>query len=234
MDRPVITSSTGLNTGPNRCDASPTASRSEAVGLDPTVEKAILRFIPDLRDFAFSLCRNRERADDLVQETLTRAIAGIGTFKKGTNLEAWLFTILRNNFRNEYRRSRRTEQDIDGRRAELLTVLPDQDGWSIAEDLRSGLGSLPLKYRQALILVGACGLAYDEAAAVAGCETGTIKSRVNRARTMLAAFMSDDSRVLENVVSDRVPPAGHRFVQPLSVAGGEQLAGYARAVSPFP
>ena len=171
--------------------------------LDPAIEKAMVSMLPALRQFAFSLCRSRDRADDLVQETLTRAIAGIGTFKSGTNLEAWLVTILRNIFSTECRRARRTEQDVDGRRAELLTVVPDQDGWCIAEDLRAGLQRVPNPYRQALILVGVSGLCYDQAAAVAGCQSGTIKSRVSRARTMLAAALSGDTRSPELSASHR-------------------------------
>src|SRR3974390_393940 len=164
------------------------------MSLDPVIEKSMVRFIPDLRNLAFSLCRNRDRADDIVQETLTRAIAGIDSFKNGSNLEAWLFTILRNNFSSDYRRSRRTEADPDGRHAESLAVLPDQEGWCIAEDLRAGLGKLPARYREALMLVGVSGLGYHEAAAVARCRAGTMKSRVNRARRMLADAMSGDTR----------------------------------------
>lgn len=172
--------------------------------LDPAIEKAMLGMLPDLRQFAFSLCRSRDRADDLVQETLTRAIAAVGSFKRGTNLGAWLFTILRNTFTTEYRRSRRSVQDVDGRHAGLLTVLPDQDGWCIAEDLCAGLRRVPNPYRQALVLVGVSGLAYDEAAMVARCQSGTMKSRVSRARTMLAAALAGDPRSREPSASDRI------------------------------
>jgi RNA polymerase sigma-70 factor (ECF subfamily) len=162
------------------------------MSLDPALHNRLLNAIPALRAFANSLCRNRDRADDLLQETLLRAIAGIGTFEKGSNLEAWLFTIMRNNFNNEYRRSRRLVQDEDGRLAETLSIPPEQIGWGIARDLRTGLGRLSPDQRQALVLVGAEGLSYDEAAEMTGCQAGTIKSRVSRARTMLAAFMSGE------------------------------------------
>jgi RNA polymerase sigma-70 factor (ECF subfamily) len=156
---------------------------------DAAVDGDMVRAIPGLRAFAVSLCRNRDRADELVQETLTRAISRISTFEKGTNLDAWLFTILRNNFFNDCRRSKRAVDGIDRQYAESRTVPLDQDGWDIAEDLRDGLDKLSSTHRQALFLVGASGLSYDEAAEIAGCEVGTMKSRVFRARRMLAAHM---------------------------------------------
>jgi RNA polymerase sigma-70 factor (ECF subfamily) len=152
----------------------------------------MLRVIPSLSSFAQSLCRNRDRADDLVQETLLRAIAGIATFEKGSNLEAWLFTIMRNSFNNEYRKAKRMVQDEDNRIAETLSTPPEQVGWAIARDLRAALENLSPDQRQAVWLVGASGLSYDEAAAVAGCHEGTIKSRVHRARITLAAFMAEE------------------------------------------
>lgn len=160
--------------------------------LDPMTGCAIVRAIPSLRAFAISLCRNRDRADDLVQETLTRAIAHIDTFRNGSNLEAWLTTILRNSFYTECRKLDRVCVGLDEMQAEAPTIPPDQVGWGIAEDLRAGFGALSHAHRQALFLVGASGLSYEEAAIAAGCEVGTMKSRVNRARRDLAAFMSED------------------------------------------
>src|ERR1700724_1389490 len=113
------------------------------MSLDPALQARLLRAIPSLRAFACSLCRNRDRADDLLQETLLRAIAGIATFDKGSNLEAWLSTIMRNNFNNEYRKSKRMVQDEDDRLAETLSVPPEQIGWTIDRDLRAGLETLP-------------------------------------------------------------------------------------------
>jgi RNA polymerase sigma-70 factor (ECF subfamily) len=162
------------------------------MSLDPALQDGILNFMPTLRAFACSLCRNRDRADDLLQETLLRALAGIGTFQKGSNLEAWLFTIMRNTFNNEYRKSKRIVQDEDDRLAETLSVPPEQVGWAIANDLRAGFSILSSDQQQALLLVGAEGLSYDQAAALTGCFTGTIKSRVHRARLTLAAFMSEE------------------------------------------
>jgi len=153
---------------------------------------AIVQAIPSLRAFAISLCRNRDRADDLVQETLTRAIAHIDTFRKGSNLEAWLTTILRNGFYTECRRLRQFREGMDDVHADAPTIPPDQVGWSIGQDLRAGFNALSRAHRQALLLVGASGLSYEEAALVAGCPVGTMKTRVNRARRNLAALMSDD------------------------------------------
>src|ERR1700756_585270 len=147
---------------------------------DATVDGAMVRAIPGLRAFAVSLTRNRDRADELVQETLTRAISRISTFEKGTNLDAWLFTILRNSFYNDCRKSRRAWDGLDPEHAQAITGPQDQDGWDIAEDLRAGLRKLSSAHREALYLVGASGLSYDEAAAIAKCEVGTMKSRVFR------------------------------------------------------
>ena len=162
------------------------------MGLDAVIQERMLRAIPSMRAFARSLCRNRDRADDLVQETLLRAIDRIETFENGSNLEAWLFTIMRNKFNSDYRKAKLMVQDEDGRIVETLAVPPEQVGWAIARDLREGLGKLPPDQRRALFLVGAEGLSYDEAAVIAGSHVGTIKSRVSRARAALETFLSGD------------------------------------------
>lgn len=162
------------------------------MSLDAATKDRMLGAIPALRGFAYSLCRNRDLADDLVQETLMRAIAGIGSFKPGTNLEAWLFTILRNRFNSEYRKSRRAAQEWDDQIAESLATPPAQVGWGIASDLRAGLGKLPPDQQRALFLVGASGLSYEEAAEITGWHVGTLKSRVHRARIELAALISGE------------------------------------------
>ena len=174
---------------------------------DAAVDGAMVRAIPGLRAFAVSLCRNRDRADELVQETLTRAISRISTFEKGTNLDAWLFTILRNSFYNDCRRARRTGDGLESEHAQSVTLPLDQHGWDVAEDLRAGLDTLSRAHRQALFLVGASGMSYDEAAAVAKCEVGTMKSRVFRARKMLAAYMSDEAGGLRHHGRGSAAPA---------------------------
>jgi RNA polymerase sigma-70 factor (ECF subfamily) len=161
--------------------------------MDPAVRQAVLNAIPSLRAFAISLCGNVDRADDLVQETMLRALANIHSFQPGTNMSAWLFTILRNHFRSEYRKRRREVEDTDGSYAESLKSHPEQQGHVEFGEFRVALAKLPPDQREALILVGASGFSYEEAANICGCAVGTIKSRVNRARTRLAELMSIDN-----------------------------------------
>ena len=161
--------------------------------LAPSVREAMLAAVPSLRAFAISLSGNIDRADDLVQETLLRAMANIDSFQPGTNLPAWLFTILRNLFRSEYRKRRREVEDADGSYAESLKSYPEQHGRIEFEEFRVALMKLPADQREALILVGASGFSYEETAAICGCAVGTIKSRVNRARRRLAELLAIDS-----------------------------------------
>jgi RNA polymerase sigma-70 factor (ECF subfamily) len=147
----------------------------------------MLAAVPSLRAFAISLCGNVDRADDLVQEALLRALANLSSFEPGTNMSAWLFTILRNLFRSERRRE---VEDVDGSYAEQLTFSPEQSTRLEINEFREALKSLPPEQREALILVGASGFSYEEAARICGCAVGTIKSRVNRARGRLAEILS--------------------------------------------
>jgi len=160
--------------------------------LDPAIRDQVLATVPSLRAFAISLCGNIDRADDLVQETLLRALAHIDSFEPGTNMPAWLFTILRNLFRSEYRKRRREVEDADGSYAESLKSHPEQHSRVEFQEFREALGKLPSDQREALILVGASGFSYEEAASICECAVGTIKSRVNRARTRLAELLSID------------------------------------------
>jgi RNA polymerase sigma-70 factor, ECF subfamily len=158
--------------------------------VDGSIRQTVLDAVPRLRAFAISLCGNIDRADDLVQETMLRAFANIHSFQLGTNLTAWLFTILRNHFRSEYRKRRREVEDVDGSYTERLKSQPEQLGHVEFGEFRLALGKLPTDQREALILVGAAGFSYDDAADVCGCAVGTIKSRVNRARARLAELLS--------------------------------------------
>ena len=160
--------------------------------LGPSVRDAMLEVVPTLRAFAISLSGHVDRADDLVQETLLRAIANIDSFEPGTNLSAWLFTILRNLFRSQYRKDRREIADSDGSYAESLVSNPGQHSRLEFDELRNALAKLSPEKREALILVGASGYSYEEAAAICSCALGTIKSRVNRARTELAEMLAID------------------------------------------
>jgi RNA polymerase sigma-70 factor (ECF subfamily) len=161
--------------------------------LDPALRDAMLAAVPSLRAFAISLSGNVDRADDLVQETLLRAIANIESFQPGTNMSAWMFTILRNLFRSEYRKRRREVEDTDGSYADTLKSHPEQGSHLEFKEFKSALAKLPPDQREALILVGASGFSYEEAAAICECAVGTIKSRVNRARTRLADLLSIES-----------------------------------------
>src|SRR3978361_2193883 len=149
----------------------------------------MLATIPSLRAFAFSLCGNADRADDLVQETLMKAWINQQSFTQGTSMSAWLFTILRNVFYSEYRKRRREVEDAEGTMAARLVSVPEQNGHMDLQDLRTALQKLPAEQREALILVGGSGFAYEEAAQICGCALGTLKSRVNRARTAIAAIL---------------------------------------------
>ena len=158
--------------------------------LDPAMQNQVLGAVPSLRAFAISLCGNIDRADDLVQETLLRALTYIDLFEPGTNLLAWLITILRNIYLSEYRKRRREMEDVDQRYAGTLKSHPEQTGRIEFEELRQGLAKLPAEQREALILVGASGFSYDEAGAICGCPAGTVKSRVSRARARLADLLT--------------------------------------------
>ena len=146
--------------------------------------------IPNLRAFAVSLCGNPDRADDLVQETLVKAWSNLSSFVEGTNLAAWLFTILRNIYYSVYRKRRREVADSDGAIAARLATAPAQSGHMDFLDFRAALQKLPADQREALILIGASGLSYEEAAGVCNCAVGTMKSRVNRARNRLVELLA--------------------------------------------
>jgi RNA polymerase sigma-70 factor, ECF subfamily len=165
------------------------ARDQQRASVNKPIKDAVLSMIPNLRAFAISLCGSHERADDLVQETLLKAWSHIDSFQEGTNLLAWLFTILRNSFLSEMRKRRREVQDSDGIMAKNLSVAPAQQGHIDMEDVRRALALLPPDQREALVLVGAAGMSYEEAAAIADCAVGTIKSRVNRARIKLSNLL---------------------------------------------
>ncbi|MPR10185.1 sigma-70 family RNA polymerase sigma factor [Microvirga tunisiensis] len=152
---------------------------------DAQFSRLLLAVLPELRAFALSLTHDGVGADDLVQETLLRAWSGAERFQEGSNIRAWLFTILRNLFCTERRRRRREVDDPEGKMAARLRIDPDQPSHLEFEDVRTALRSLVPVNREALILVGAQGLSYEEAAEVCGVAVGTIKSRVNRARVHL-------------------------------------------------
>ena len=160
---------------------------------EQSVRDVMLDAIPNLRAFAISLSGKVDRADDLVQETLTRAIANISSFQPGTNMSAWLTTILRNLFRSEYRKQRCEVQDTDGWHLDSLIVPPKQHSRLEFEEFREALARLPADQREALLLVVACRFSYEDTAAICETPIGTIKSRVNRARTHLSKLIQLDA-----------------------------------------
>ena len=152
----------------------------------------LLALVPFLRAFARSLSGRRDSADDLAQEALVKAWQSRASFIPGTNLKAWLFMILRNHFYSERRRAwRQTPWD-----AEAAERIPGNNGgqaWAAElSDVARALKSLPIEQREALILVGAGGFAYQEAARISNCAVGTVKSRVARARSALLATLDSD------------------------------------------
>lgn len=160
---------------------------------DPGFKSALLAEISQLRFFALSLSGQHDRADDLVQETLIKAWAAQHRFTPGSSLRAWLFTIMRNTFYSDYRKSRREAPDRDGESAARLFVNPEQNGHLDLDDLKAALAKLPEDQRVAVLLVGASGVSYEEAAQICGCALGTIKSRVNRARQKLMQHLAIES-----------------------------------------
>ncbi|BBK43318.1 RNA polymerase sigma factor [Allostella vacuolata] len=150
-----------------------------------SIREELITCLPQLRAFARSLTGHRELADDLVQDAIVRALAAQDSFRPGTNFRAWIFTILRNLFFTERRKSRMVVQSIDTMDQDLIPVAPSQESTVEFDDFRVALMKLPHDQREALILVGASGMSYEEAAQVSGCAVGTVKSRVSRARRTL-------------------------------------------------
>lgn len=178
----------------------------------PDPRDELVEHLPAMRAFALSLTRNPATADDMVQDTVVKAWTNIDKFEVGTNLRAWLFTILRNTYYSNRRKAKREVGDGDGVFTESLSQKPDHDGHLQMRDFRAAFVQLPDEQREALVLVGASGFAYEEAAEMCGVAVGTIKSRVNRGRAKLAELMHlDDTEALEltdsatmSVVTSRV------------------------------
>lgn len=147
------------------------------------------RFLPSLRAFAISLSRNVAMADDLVQETILKAWTNIDKFDPDTNMEAWLFTILRNTYYSALRKTRREVQDSDGAYAATLYEKPAHDSRLAYNDFQRAFDQLSPEHREVLILIGASGYSCEEAAEMIGVATGTVKSRASRARKRLAELL---------------------------------------------
>jgi RNA polymerase sigma-70 factor, ECF subfamily len=163
--------------------------RAHTEPVDQAFVDELMGSLPSLRAYAISLTHDMSRAEDLVQETVLKAISKQEKFEAGTNLQAWLFTILRNLFFSAHRRTQREVEDSDGVHAATMISIPDQEDRLTVQDLHVALAKLPQEQREALLLIGAEGLSYEEAAESLGTKVGTIKSRVNRARARLAELM---------------------------------------------
>jgi RNA polymerase sigma-70 factor (ECF subfamily) len=160
---------------------------------DARFKSELVALIPHLRAFARTLAGEPAAADDLAQDALVKAWDARASYQMGTNMKAWTFMILRNQFYSERRRSWRQIQ-LDQEAAERTLVAVDDPSAPLAlDELRLGLAMLPAEQREALILVGAGGFAYEEAAEICGCAVGTVKSRVSRARRALQSILDDGS-----------------------------------------
>ena len=153
----------------------------------------LLAAIPKLRAFALSLAAHADYADDLVQETLMKAWNHQASFQEGTNIKAWLFTILRNEYFSQLRKRRREVEDADGDYAGSVMTPGGQESQLDMADLRIALQQLPDDQREAVVLVGASGFSYQEVAEICRVPVGTVKSRVNRARNKLAVLLGTDN-----------------------------------------
>jgi RNA polymerase sigma-70 factor (ECF subfamily) len=160
---------------------------------DEAFKAELTALIPHMRAFARSLCHHAAEADDLAQEGLLKAWHGRASYQPGTNLKAWTFMIVRNQFYSDKRRSWRSTQ-LDPETAErTLVAVSDPTASLELDEVRRALAKLPEDQREALILIGAGGLSYDEVAEICGCAIGTIKSRVSRARDRLALILAEGS-----------------------------------------
>ena len=167
----------------------PKKGKSAEAERDSAFKKELLPLIPQLRAFARTLAGDPTAADDLAQDALMKAWDARASFEIGTNMKAWTFMILRNQFYSEKRRSWRQAQ-LDQETAERTLIAVDDPSSPLSlDELRLGLGMLPAEQREALVLVGAGGFAYEEAAEICGCAVGTVKSRVSRARRALQTIL---------------------------------------------
>lgn len=170
------------HSGPSAGPAAPADGRP-----DPRDE--ITHYLAPMRAFAISLTRNIAAADDLVQDTIVKAWTHIDKFQVGTNMQAWLFTILRNTFYSDLRKRRNIVADPDGIHAATLYVKPDHNGRLLFGDFLRAFDKLSVEHREVLILIGASGLSCEQAAGMMGVAVGTVKSRTSRARKRLAELM---------------------------------------------
>lgn len=153
--------------------------------------REVVELIPALRAFARTFCRSPSDADDLVQETLAKAIANLHRFEPGTKLKSWLFTIMRNTFLTNVAKSRRETTGVEIEDPSSGPQAPQE--WSAqVREVRAAIGRLPQAQREVLVLVGMLGVSYEEAARICDCAVGTVKSRLSRARAALLVELGEN------------------------------------------
>jgi RNA polymerase sigma factor (sigma-70 family) len=173
---------------PTTDDDRPAEPRARRIEAGEVVE-----LIPALRAFARTFCRSSADADDLVQETLAKAIANLHRFEPGTKLKSWLFTIMRNTFLTAVARSRRETTGVEVEEVASSPEAPQE--WSAqVREVRAAMGRLPQSQREVLVLVGMLGMSYDEAARICDCAVGTVKSRLSRARSALLVELGEGAQ----------------------------------------
>ena len=156
---------------------------------DKEFHDQLVAIIPSLRAFARGLCGNRDLADDMAQDAMTRAWAARQSYPPGSNFRAWMFMILRNHFYTTLRKnSRMVSWDPEIAERVLVVAPAQQDGLNV-QDVQAALQKLPPEQREVLILIGANGVSYEEAAEIMGCAIGTIKSRLARGRVALTTLI---------------------------------------------
>jgi RNA polymerase sigma-70 factor (ECF subfamily) len=186
----------GHATAPLASDADP----------DKLFRDQLVALLPSLRAFARGLCRHREMADDLAQDTMTRAWAARTSYTQGSNFRAWMFMIMRNQFYTTLRKnSRMTSLDPEVAERVLVSAPAQQDGINV-DDVARALQKLPAEQREVLMLVGANGVSYEEAAQIIGCAMGTVKSRLARGRAALALLIDGPAEGALAVALPRTEP----------------------------
>ncbi|MEJ2409366.1 MAG: sigma-70 family RNA polymerase sigma factor [Novosphingobium sp.] len=164
---------------------------------DESFRQELLTVLPHLRAFARGLCGRPDFADDLVQETAVKAWTARDRYQAGTNMRAWTFAILRNHYLSELRRNKRQTDLDDGAAERMLVMEADQEGPLHLNDMEHALHRLAPERREAVLLIGASGFSYEEAAEIARCPIGTMKSRVARARADLARMLDSEPHLLK-------------------------------------